>query len=142
MRQAVNELPISAVIIGERHRRAMEDIPALASSIKSVGLLQPVVIDSHGTLTAGQRRLKPQQFYDVVLRASYAPYGEAFQREPLSSLASFWRRASMPEDPDFSPSPIADMACRGKDLLALAAALDIRLEAGQAVEIARAESAK
>jgi ParB-like chromosome segregation protein Spo0J len=48
---------ISNIIVGNRHRKDMGDIDALAESIKSVGLLHPIVVTRAGSLIAGQRRL-------------------------------------------------------------------------------------
>ena len=48
---------ISEIQIGERHRRDLGDIPALARSIATVGLLHPIVVTTDGQLIAGRRRL-------------------------------------------------------------------------------------
>jgi ParB-like chromosome segregation protein Spo0J len=50
-------IPIDRIVIGERHRRDLGDIDGLAKSIWAVGLLHPIVIDTHGRLIAGERRL-------------------------------------------------------------------------------------
>jgi ParB-like chromosome segregation protein Spo0J len=50
-------LPIDSIIVGERHRRDLGDIDGLAASIAELGLLQPIVVRSDGTLIAGARRL-------------------------------------------------------------------------------------
>lgn len=51
------ELPLSAISVGRRHRRDMGDVAALAASIKQFGLLHPVVVHPDGRLIAGERRL-------------------------------------------------------------------------------------
>jgi len=51
------KMKISDIDIGERHRKDMGDIDALADSIRTVGLLHPVVIDADGKLIAGARRI-------------------------------------------------------------------------------------
>lgn len=51
-------MKIDSVKIGKRHRRDMGDIQALAESIKQNGLLHPIVVNSEGTLVAGERRLE------------------------------------------------------------------------------------
>lgn len=51
-------MKISEITRGVRHRKDMGDIDALAESIKSIGLLQPVVVDSNGKLVSGERRLR------------------------------------------------------------------------------------
>lgn len=48
---------ISQIKIGERHRKDMGDIAALAQSIQDVGLLQPVVVRPDNRLVAGARRI-------------------------------------------------------------------------------------
>ena len=39
---------ISSITIGDRHRRRMGDLRALANSIAEVGLLQPIGVTSRG----------------------------------------------------------------------------------------------
>jgi N6-adenosine-specific RNA methylase IME4 len=48
---------LDEIIVGDRHRRDLGDIDHLARSIAEVGLLHPIVIDAHGRLIAGVRRL-------------------------------------------------------------------------------------
>jgi N6-adenosine-specific RNA methylase IME4/ParB-like chromosome segregation protein Spo0J len=50
-------VPIEEVKIGERHRRDLGDVGALARSIAEVGLLHPIVINGDRTLIAGERRV-------------------------------------------------------------------------------------
>jgi ParB-like chromosome segregation protein Spo0J len=54
----MTEMLISAIIIGQRHRRDMGDIAALAASIEAVGLLHFPVVDKHNVLVAGERRIR------------------------------------------------------------------------------------
>jgi 16S rRNA G966 N2-methylase RsmD len=49
---------ISKITIGERCRKDMGDIAALANSIDSIGLLHPVVVDNADNLIAGERRIR------------------------------------------------------------------------------------
>ena len=49
---------ISAITVGDRYRKDMGDLDALAASIREHGLLHPVVITVDGTLVAGERRLR------------------------------------------------------------------------------------
>lgn len=56
-------LPVSAIDIGERHRKDMGDLAGLAASIEAVGLLHPIVVmgrdgGSSWRLVAGERRLR------------------------------------------------------------------------------------
>src|SRR5262245_12970959 len=55
---AAASLPIDSIITGERHRRDLGDIEALAASIAEVGLLQPIAVTFDGHLIAGERRLR------------------------------------------------------------------------------------
>lgn len=51
-------MDISSIKIGERARKDMGDLRALAHSIARHGLLHPVVVKSDGTLVAGHRRIE------------------------------------------------------------------------------------
>src|SRR5262245_23788597 len=51
-------LPISGIVVGERHRRDMGDLRPLAASMAALGLLHPIVVRPNGTLIAGERRLQ------------------------------------------------------------------------------------
>jgi N6-adenosine-specific RNA methylase IME4 len=53
-----DRIAIGAVHVGERHRRDLGDIDALASSIADIGLLHPIVVRPDGQLIAGERRLR------------------------------------------------------------------------------------
>ena len=48
---------IADIKIGERHRDNLGDVQALAESIKTTGLLHPVVVAKSGELVTGERRL-------------------------------------------------------------------------------------
>ena len=54
----MTSLPIDTIETGQRFRREMGDIDALAQSIEEIGLLHPVVVTQHGRLLASQRRLE------------------------------------------------------------------------------------
>ncbi len=54
-------LAIADIIIGQRHRRDLGDIPGLAASIGEIGLLQPVVVTNANVLVAGERRIRAFQ---------------------------------------------------------------------------------
>jgi N6-adenosine-specific RNA methylase IME4 len=55
---AAPSLPISEIVVGERHRRDLGDIAGLAKSIGDIGLLQPIAVTFDGHLIAGERRLR------------------------------------------------------------------------------------
>lgn len=54
------EIPLSLIVIDreERQRRELPGIPELASSIRQIGLINPVVITEDFVLIAGERRLE------------------------------------------------------------------------------------
>ncbi|MEO5927675.1 MAG: ParB N-terminal domain-containing protein [Patescibacteria group bacterium] len=51
-------MKLSQIKIGNRHRKDMGDIAALAESIKSVGLLHPIVLNGDDELIVGRRRFE------------------------------------------------------------------------------------
>jgi len=51
-------MPISAIILGKRHRRDLGDIDALAANIAAIGMLHSIVVRPDGTLIAGERRIE------------------------------------------------------------------------------------
>ena len=51
------QLPVEAIRVGQRVRRDLGDIDALAQSIADIGLLNPITVDENGHLLAGARRL-------------------------------------------------------------------------------------
>ena len=53
----IGTMPISAIILGERHRRDMGNIEGLAANIADLGLLHPIVVRPDGQWIAGERRL-------------------------------------------------------------------------------------
>jgi N6-adenosine-specific RNA methylase IME4 len=54
-------LAVEKIRIGNRHRRDLGNISALADSMAELGLLQPIVVRPDGTLIAGERRLHAAQ---------------------------------------------------------------------------------
>ena len=54
---AITDVPCGAILIGERHRKDMGDLEALAGSIAQEGLLQPIGITEDNLLVFGERRL-------------------------------------------------------------------------------------
>jgi ParB family chromosome partitioning protein len=59
--QSSTSLPVADIQVGNRHRREMGDIVALAENIADIGLLHPVVVTPAGQLIAGERRLRAYQ---------------------------------------------------------------------------------
>ena len=58
MTHPAHSLFLDAIVIGERVRKDMGDIDALADSMKRHGLLHPVVVKRDRTLVAGHRRIE------------------------------------------------------------------------------------
>jgi ParB-like chromosome segregation protein Spo0J len=54
----ITELPIDAISVGERFRKEMGDLQALADEIKKDGLLHPIVVNMEHRLICGERRLE------------------------------------------------------------------------------------
>ena len=52
------KIKLKDVIVGTRFRQKFEDIDELAESIKTYGLLQPIIVDEDNNLIAGERRYK------------------------------------------------------------------------------------
>ncbi len=52
------ERAIDAIRVGERRRRSLGDIEALAASIDTIGLLHPPLVTADGVLLCGARRLE------------------------------------------------------------------------------------
>jgi N6-adenosine-specific RNA methylase IME4 len=94
-------LPVAGIKIGNRHRRDMGDIDALAQNIAELGLLHSIVVTPTGELIAGERRLLayrklrreriPARVLDLdqIVRGEYAE--------------NFFRKS-------FTPSEYADIA--------------------------------
>jgi ParB-like chromosome segregation protein Spo0J len=51
------KLPITEIKVRHRYRKTLGDIDSLASNIKELGLLHPIVVRPDGRLIAGERRL-------------------------------------------------------------------------------------
>jgi len=82
------EVPCEQVRLGERHRKEMGDLEALAESIATEGLLQPIGITEACELVFGQRRLvavrdylKWPQIPARVVRVSSIVAGEYVENE-------------------------------------------------------------
>lgn len=97
---------ISSIKIGTRHRRDMGDLDALATSIREVGLLHPIVVRKDGMLIAGERRLNAcvklgwteipitEIDLDEIVRGEFAE--NAIRKDFVPSEIEAIRRAMMP----------------------------------------------
>ena len=100
--------PITAIELGERHRKELGDIAVLAASIRNVGLLHPVVIRPDNRLIAGERRLAackhlgwtdvPVRVVDLdeIVRGEFAE--NADRKDFLPSEIEAIRRAMAPKE--------------------------------------------
>jgi ParB family chromosome partitioning protein len=57
----IQKIAIAKITVGNRHRKWMGDLQALADSISQIGLLQPIGVTSTMQLVWGERRLKACQ---------------------------------------------------------------------------------
>jgi N6-adenosine-specific RNA methylase IME4 len=57
-----DEIDISAIHIGDRHRKDMGDIAGLAQSIAEIGLLHSIAVTSDMRLIAGERRMRAFEY--------------------------------------------------------------------------------
>ena len=53
----VIDVPIDKIKVGDRYRRDLGDLEALAANIREMGLLQPIGVDEYFNLIYGKRRL-------------------------------------------------------------------------------------
>jgi len=51
-------IKVSDIVVSDRIRKDTGDIPSLAKSIETIGLLHPIIIDSENRLISGARRLE------------------------------------------------------------------------------------
>lgn len=54
-------IPITDIKVGDRYRTDLGDIASLAESIRTLGQIQPCVVDQHMNLVAGRRRLAARE---------------------------------------------------------------------------------
>jgi len=97
----------------DRTRKDLGDINALAASIREIGLLQPVVIDSHNKLIAGRRRIEAckqlgWEAIPVVVAQSVDTLLKAVQAESDENTCR----------KDFTPEEAVRMGKRLKDEIA------------------------
>ena len=75
-------MKISEIRIGTRHRKDLGDIPGLAESINTIGLLQPIVVTPDGLLIAGERRLTAAKYIGWAdISATIVDLGEIISGE-------------------------------------------------------------
>ena len=99
-------MKLSDVKIGQRHRRDMGDIAALAESIKRVGtLLHPIVVDASGKLIAGERRVEAYK----LLGWKDIPHTTVTTLEGIHA-ALLAERDENTQRKDFTPSEAVAMA--------------------------------
>src|SRR5262245_13118532 len=57
----MKEVPLAQIKVKDRARQDLGDIDGLAKSIQEKGLLQPITVDEHYNLRAGERRFRAHQ---------------------------------------------------------------------------------
>lgn len=110
------EVRIADIVVGERSRKDLGDIDALASSLGEVGLLQPVVVTPDCKLVAGQRRLEAARLlgWDRIPAHIVSNLGEAAMLIRAEAAENTCRK-------DFSPSEAVAVGRRLEGLEAPAA---------------------
>jgi len=63
----VQEIPLTAITIGERFRKHLGNITTLAASIAQHGLLHPIVVTTGYELVAGRRRLAAYAHLELTM---------------------------------------------------------------------------
>lgn len=104
-------MKISDIKIPDRVRKEFGDIHALAESIRGLGLLHPVVVNSDRVLVAGERRLKAVQLlgWDEVPVVVAESLGEIISLAQAERDENFCRK-------DFTPTEAVAMGERIWDL--------------------------
>src|SRR5258706_7549562 len=57
----LKQVPLKDIKIGERFRKDFNDQEAFIESIREKGILQPITVDKHYNLLAGERRFRAAQ---------------------------------------------------------------------------------
>jgi ParB-like chromosome segregation protein Spo0J len=112
----VEELPIDTIVIDERRREDLGDVQELAESIRQYGLLEPIVVDAHHHLVAGERRLRavahlgwtsiPAQRYGALTRAERLEL-EFEENERRKALTEYERSKRIAELADWQRTRLA-----------------------------------
>lgn len=75
-------IAIGAIKVGDRHRKDFGDIALLAESIKRLGLIHPICVDTNRRLVAGERRIKAfENLGRSHIPATVLPISEILQGE-------------------------------------------------------------
>jgi ParB/RepB/Spo0J family partition protein len=117
----------SDIIVQARHRRDLGDIAGLATSIRDVGLLHPIVIRPDGVLIAGERRLAAaKQLGWAEIPVTIVDLGEVIRGELAENAIR----------KDFLPSEI-DAIRRAMEPIEKAAAKERMSEGGKGAKISQ-----
>lgn len=135
----MNKIHIDEIIVGSRFRKDLGDIAALAKSIETIGLLQPIGINEQHRLIFGERRLRAFQFLgrkeipvrvikmESVLHGEYAEnevrkdftaservaIGEAIEAELQGRVGNPNLKDSIPENfPELPKGDTRDLAAK------------------------------
>lgn len=79
----MKEVKLNEINVGDRFRKKFEDIDKLAESISKNGLIEPIIIDEHFNLIAGERRFKAHQLLakETILARTIADLSELEKKE-------------------------------------------------------------
>lgn len=94
----VFELPVDAIVVGERQRKDFGDLEGLKFSIEQNGLLQPIIVepraDGRYTLIAGGRRLRAHQELErSTILCVYRTDLDELTRQELEFEENYQRKA-------------------------------------------------
>jgi ParB-like nuclease domain len=150
---ATSRLPIDEIIIGNRHRHDKGDVASLASSIKEIGLLHPIVVRSDHTLIAGERRMSACRELgwtdvpvtviniDEIVRGELAENAERINTVPRESILTNSKGIELIllQKPKAAPAPVPEVptfipdAALSADAQAAQVLLHVLPESGQTV---------
>jgi hypothetical protein len=57
IKEALTSIEVASIVVGKRHRQDLGDLGGLMQSMRDLGLLHPIVLDSRHKLISGERRL-------------------------------------------------------------------------------------
>lgn len=87
------EIDISSITIGERVRQDFSHVPSLAESIRNEGLMQPIVIDRHHNLIAGESRIRAHKLLGIPkIKAIYFEVMDESHRTRLEAEENLKRK--------------------------------------------------
>lgn len=146
--------PISSIIVApDRQRKELTGIPELAESIRSLGLIHPVVVTPEGVLVAGERRLRAHE--ELGLTHITVQFTTDLPREELEAIeleenvkrkALHWRdevaavvrlhELKLANDPEWTQGDTASLLSISRAVLSNYLTLDSFVKAGEPLVLA------